>query len=127
MARALNRNARKPRLVAKLQQVCSNRHQHANMRRGAGRQGGQIVTALERHFGYLEASGTLRTRRRARLRERVVDVVGDRVRQRLWTDRDTNAWLDAQLGDLEAGHTNPFAVADALLKRSGDLLTRTDV
>jgi hypothetical protein len=48
------------------------------------------------------------------------------VRQRLWTDAATNAWLDERLADLEAGTTNPFDLADALLARSTDLLTRTD-
>jgi LAO/AO transport system kinase len=87
---------------------------------------GDVVAALDRHFGYLEASGTLGQRRRARLRERVVDVVHERVRGRLWRDDDTNQWLDAQLPALEAGTANPFDVADALLARSGNLLTRTD-
>ena len=32
---------------------------------------------------------------------------------------------EEQLPDLEAGVRNPFEVADALLARSGDLLTRT--
>jgi LAO/AO transport system kinase len=84
-----------------------------------------VVAALDRHFSYLETSGELGARRRARLRERVVDVVEARVRARLWRDRQTNEWLDEQLPALEAGATNPFAVADALLARSGDLVTRT--
>lgn len=83
-----------------------------------------VMTALDRHFDYLEASGTLGQRRRVRLRERVVDVVGERVHDRLWNDAGTNRWLDDQLSALEAGSTNPFDVADALLARSGDLLTR---
>jgi hypothetical protein len=33
--------------------------------------------------------------------------------------------LDEQLPSLEAGKRNPFEVADALLARSGDLITRT--
>jgi LAO/AO transport system kinase len=84
----------------------------------------ELVAALDRHFAYLEASGVLRDRRRARLRERVVDVVHERVRSRLWRDADTNRWLDDQLPALEAGATNPFDVADALLARSGNLLTQ---
>jgi LAO/AO transport system kinase len=83
-----------------------------------------VVAALDRHFGYLEKSGTLVARRRARLRERVVDVVQQRVRDRLWRDDGTNQWLDDQLRALEAGSTNPFDVADALLARSGNLLTQ---
>lgn len=87
---------------------------------------GDVVAALDRHFGYLERSGDLGRRRRARLRERVVDVVEGRVRARLWTDARTNQWLDEQLSALEAGATNPFDVADRLLEKSGDLITRTN-
>ena len=83
-----------------------------------------IIEAIDRHAGYLERSGTLRSRRRARLRDRVVDVVEERVRSRLWQDADINAWLDERLGALETGSTNPFAVADELLTRSTDILTR---
>jgi LAO/AO transport system kinase len=87
---------------------------------------GEVAAALDRHFAYLEASGVFSKRRRARLRERVVDVVHERVRGRLWHDAETNRWLDDQLPALEAGATNPFDVADALLARSGNLLTTQD-
>lgn len=83
-----------------------------------------LVDAIDRHRGYLEKSGALGQRRRARLRDRVVDVVEMRVRSRLWTDAGTNAWLDEQLPALEHGTTNPFAVADSLIERSVNLITR---
>ena len=83
----------------------------------------EVADALSRHFRYLEASGELRQRRRARLRERVMEVVEQQVRQRLWHDADTLAWLDAQLDALEAGTLVPFAVADSLRARSSSLLT----
>ena len=85
----------------------------------------ELVEALDRHFRYLERSGTLRSRRRNRLRERVVEVVEDKTRRRLWTDPATNAWLEERLPALEAGQATPFGIADALLSRSADLLTRT--
>ncbi|MEX2181032.1 MAG: methylmalonyl Co-A mutase-associated GTPase MeaB [Gemmatimonadaceae bacterium] len=78
----------------------------------------ELDTALDRHFAYLERSGTLQSRRRARLRERVVDAVESRVRTRLWRDGPTQDWLEAQLPALERGETTPLAVADALLVRS---------
>ena len=84
----------------------------------------ELIGALDRHFAYLERSGELRARRRQRLRERVIDVVEDRVRTRLWRDDATNAWIDAKLPELESGALTPFAAAEALLARSGDLLTR---
>ncbi|MBC7673015.1 MAG: methylmalonyl Co-A mutase-associated GTPase MeaB, partial [Polaromonas sp.] len=80
----------------------------------------------DRHFRYLEESGTLRTRRRIRLRERVVEVGGAKARQRLWTDAATNQWLGGRLPELGAGTATPFAIADDLLGRSADLLTRTE-
>ena len=85
----------------------------------------ELVTAIDRHFRYLERSGTLRERRRARLRERVVEVVEDKTRRRLWSDEATNAWLEERLPALESGQATPFGIADALLSRSADLLTRT--
>jgi LAO/AO transport system kinase len=82
-----------------------------------------VATALDRHYEYLSSTGLLTDRRRARLRERVKDVVHQKVRSRLWSDRDTAAWLDEQLPTLESGRTTPYDVADALLKRSAALLT----
>jgi len=83
-----------------------------------------LAAAVDRHFHYLERSGELHVRRRARLRRRVVEVVESRVRRRLWNHAPLMTWLDEQLPALEAGSRNPFEVADALLARSGDLLTR---
>lgn len=82
----------------------------------------EIVTALDRHFGYLQQSGTLRTRRRERLRERVMDVVERKVSDRLWKDARTKAWLEEQLHSVEEGTATPFAVADQLLRQSAELV-----
>ena len=83
----------------------------------------ELLAALEGHYAYLERSGELAVRRRARLRERVKDVVFQRLARRLWNDAATNAWLDTQVPDLAAGRTTPYTVADALLRRSGALMT----
>lgn len=85
---------------------------------------GDVVAALDRHFIFLESTGDLGRRRRARLRERVIDVVEARMRARLWSDAATSEWLDARLGALEAGTTNPFDLADELLARSAGVVTR---
>jgi LAO/AO transport system kinase len=81
-----------------------------------------IVAALDRHFAYLQQSGTLRARRRERLRERVMDVVEWKVSDRLWKDSRTLAWLDEQLPSVEEGTATPFAVADKLLRQSAELV-----
>src|SRR5687767_14175895 len=82
----------------------------------------EIMAAVDRHFAYLEQSGTLRARRRERLRERVMDVVERKVSERLWKDSRTKAWLEEQLPSVEEGTATPFAVADQLLRRSGELV-----
>ncbi len=86
----------------------------------------ELLTALDRHAGYLAESGELQARRRARLRERVVEVVEQRVRSRLWRDAASNAFVDDRLGAMESGHETPFGVADALLARSGALIAGTN-
>jgi LAO/AO transport system kinase len=83
----------------------------------------EMATALDRHYEYLSSTGLLTDRRRARLRERVKDVVDQKVRARLWSDPGTVGWVDEQLPALESGRTTPYDVADALLKRSTALLT----
>jgi LAO/AO transport system kinase len=85
-----------------------------------------LVDGLDRHHRHLVHSGQLRERRRQRLRERVMEVVEQQLRQRLWRDDETLAWLDAQLPAVEAGTVAPYAVAGALRARSGQLLTGAD-
>jgi LAO/AO transport system kinase len=82
----------------------------------------ELVEALDRHFGYLERSGELRSRRRERIVERVVEVAERRMRRRLWQDAATMKWLDARVDELESGAITPYAVADQLLGAYGDLV-----
>lgn len=86
-----------------------------------------LTESLDRHFDYLERSGALRDRRRNRLRERVVEAAERQIRQKLWNNPDTNAWLEDRLPDIESGVRNPFAVAEDLLKRSGELLAQSTI
>ena len=83
---------------------------------------GELIGTLDKHFAYLEASGTLRSRRRERLRERVTEVVERRMRQRLWADEDARVWLDGRIDEIESGAVTPYAVADELLEAFGHLV-----
>ena len=82
-----------------------------------------IAAALDRHFAYLVQSGKLRARRRERMRERVMDVVEQKVRGRLWKDTGTMSWLEQQLPSVEEGSATPFGIADELLRQSGELVS----
>ena len=81
-----------------------------------------LVAALNRHFTYLEESGQLHARRRERMRERVMDVVEQKLRGRLWKDTGTMSWLEQQLPSVEEGRSTPFSVADQLLRQSAELV-----
>jgi LAO/AO transport system kinase len=83
----------------------------------------EIMESIDRHFAYLERSGELRSRRRERLMERVIDVAERRMRSRLWGQPSTMRWLEGRVDDLEAGRATPFNVADALLEQYGNLVT----
>ena len=82
----------------------------------------ELAAAITLHFDYLLSSGALAVRRRSRMRERIVEVAEARLRQRLWSDRETQAFIEAALPALERGETTPFAIADALLARSAPLM-----
>jgi LAO/AO transport system kinase len=84
-----------------------------------------LMAAIDGHFAYLERSGTLRDRRRTRLRERVVDAVEQKMSGRLWTDSDVNRWLDSELAALESGKETPYGAADRLLAERGTLVTKS--
>ncbi len=86
----------------------------------------ELLTAIDAHFAYLEETGGLRERRRRRLRDRVVDVVEQRVRHRLWKNAETKRWLDSRVEEMEAGTATPFTVADELLEQSGELIAKRD-
>lgn len=86
----------------------------------------ELVASLDRHFEYLEKSGTLRERRRQRLMERVIDAVERRMHQRLWRDGEANEWIGSRIPQLESGATTPYSVADELLAEHGHLVTRAD-
>ena len=85
----------------------------------------EIMKSLDRHFAYLEKSGELRSRRRERMIERVVEVAERRMKKRLWDEPATMQWLEARVDDLEAGKVTPVAVADSLLAEHGNLVTGT--
>ncbi|MEO5580450.1 MAG: methylmalonyl Co-A mutase-associated GTPase MeaB [Gemmatimonadaceae bacterium] len=85
----------------------------------------EIMESLDRHFNYLERTGTLRMKRRERLVERVMQVAERRMRQRLWDLPATRNWLDGRVDELEAGAVTPYVVADDLLETYGHLVTGT--
>jgi LAO/AO transport system kinase len=82
----------------------------------------EILAAVDKHFNYLERTGELRSRRRERIVERVVEVAERRMHRRLWRDSPTMQWLDARVDQLESGAVTPYAVADQLLATYGDLV-----
>jgi LAO/AO transport system kinase len=86
----------------------------------------ETVDAIDRHFRYLANSGVLRDRRRARLRDRVVEVSELLLRRRLWSNPETQRGLDERLDAMERGEMSPYAAARDLIVEAGETLTRMD-
>jgi len=85
----------------------------------------ELATALDAHFDYLEKSGTLLSRRRSRLRDRVVEGVDRALHDRIWNDRSLAARLEALLPDVEDGRTTPLAASEALVAQLATLLSHS--
>ena len=74
-----------------------------------------VIAALDAHRTWLEGSGELAARRRARSRVRVRDVVEREMRRSAWASADVRARLDAGLDRIEAGEGTPYTVAQEIL------------
>ncbi|MGQ0540135.1 MAG: methylmalonyl Co-A mutase-associated GTPase MeaB, partial [Gemmatimonadaceae bacterium] len=84
----------------------------------------ELATALDRHWRYLGASGELRTRRRQRLREQVLQIAEARLRKRVWRDPALEAYLDGTLAALESGDMTPYSAAAEVLARTAGIIRR---
>ena len=79
----------------------------------------ELARTLDRHRGYLEASGELSTRRQRRLAERVRAVVNRRLRTLAWRDGPGEEILAESLDALEAGSESPYGVAARIVRALG--------
>lgn len=83
-----------------------------------------LVEALDRHRGYLEASGVLAERRRERLAERTRTAVNRALLQWVWEDSSAATMLAAALDDVSAGKRSPYEVAAAIVEHAKTGATR---
>jgi LAO/AO transport system kinase len=83
-----------------------------------GRGVAEVVTELDRHRAWLEASGELARRRTRRAREEIeaIAVAGLRLR---WEGVSGHADLDALAEAVGAGQKDPYAAADELVATLG--------
>lgn len=75
-----------------------------------------VMDALEAHHAWLERSGELAVRRRARLRQRTREVVDRAVRQWIWNESRAEEVVEARMDAIVDGRTSPYDVAAELLE-----------
>lgn len=75
----------------------------------------ELVAGLAGHWEWLERSGTLRERRRRRLRDRTRDVVNRAVRGWVWSDTEADRTIEERLDDVESGAVSPYHVSQEIL------------
>jgi GTPase len=84
----------------------------------------ELVEALERHRGYLEASGLLGRRRRERLAERTRAAVNRALAHWVWEQTSAETLLGEALDDMSAGKRSPYEVAAAIVDHARTGVTR---
>ncbi len=77
----------------------------------------ELLAAVDAHRAWLEASGRLADRRRARAERRIRDVAERKLRRRLWTDADALAALADGVDAVASGRATPYAVGHAIVER----------
>jgi LAO/AO transport system kinase len=76
---------------------------------------GELTDAIAAHRGWLESSGGLDARRRARAERRVRDVVERALRRRAWRDAGVQERLARGLDGIARREETPYSVARALV------------
>ena len=76
----------------------------------------ELLAGLDAHAAWLEETGELARRRRARLEERVRDAVRQSLLLRVWQDGRGEAILEESLEALDAGEVTPYEVAARIVR-----------
>ena len=76
----------------------------------------ELVQALARHREWSASSGQLAERRRKRLKERVREAVERQLQSIVWREKGGDRILEESLGDMEAGKTSPYMVAERIVR-----------
>jgi len=75
----------------------------------------ELLEAIASHRTWLEGSGELEVRRRARARNRVRDVVDRELRRVAWSSPEVADCLEAGLDGIQGGGQTPYSVAAVIL------------
>jgi len=76
----------------------------------------EVMAAIARHRAFLQDSGELETRRRARAQGRVRDVVEREFRQLIGTSPRVRAILDGGVDQILAGEETPYSLGARILE-----------
>jgi len=74
----------------------------------------EIAAKIAEHRSYLESSGKLLDKRRARLEERIRELVADRLRIDFWTE-ERKKLLSGKMAAIMQLESNPYDIAEELI------------
>jgi LAO/AO transport system kinase len=83
----------------------------------------ELVQAVDEHRAWLESSGALAERRRARAERRVRDIAERALRRLTWSDPEAARRLAAGVEAVASGRETPYSVARDIV---GELFDHTD-
>ncbi len=73
-----------------------------------------VAAKIAEHRGYLERSGVLMQKRRARIERRIQELVADKLRIDFWSD-DRKEMLHARMAAVMSQHSTPYDLARELI------------
>jgi LAO/AO transport system kinase len=76
----------------------------------------ELVESLERHYDWLQSSGTLVARRRLRMEQRTREVVERAARRWIWDETQAEQMIGDRLDDAMAGRISPYEIAAEVLE-----------
>ncbi len=75
----------------------------------------EVAEEIFRHREYLDASGKFIKRRESRVKVRIKDIVEEKIRQKLWGEKQENS-LNSSLEKVVLGNLSPYHIAEKIIE-----------
>jgi LAO/AO transport system kinase len=79
----------------------------------------EVVQAIERHTEYLKSSRLLEAKRKERIRNRITNLISQRIEGIVREDEEIRALISDYLADPDKSSETPYTLADSVVRKLG--------